>query len=89
MLIDDGQCGLDATGGHRAHPLVERDGEDWGAPADDAAAVGAAREQRARGVRFLAHVWTAAWWRDAYPGLFASLGAPVVANERLSLYWLP
>jgi glycosyltransferase involved in cell wall biosynthesis len=88
VLIDDDQCAMEATAGRVAVPLIARDGLSWGPPADDAEALAALEGHVADGVRWLAHAWTAAWWRDCYPGLFARLGAPVRAGEQVSLYRL-
>jgi O-methyltransferase len=53
----------------RACPFNESDGEDWGAPRDDEAAVDAVMRLRSEGVHFAVLPWSSSWWLDEYAGL--------------------
>ena len=68
VLIDDGVFGMESSERHRALPLVERDGVDWGPPSDDDAAIEALQRRLADGAELVAFGWSAFWWRDAYAG---------------------
>jgi hypothetical protein len=70
-LIDGGDWGeatdVDARHGIR---LVERNGDYWGAPEDDATAIEEVRRHAADGVRHVVVWWTCSWWREQYPEFF-------------------
>lgn len=57
----------------RFRDLVEADGVPMGAPVDSASAVKCLEAARASGAEFLVLAWTAAWYRDVYPGLIDHL----------------
>jgi FkbM family methyltransferase len=63
----------DEFGERRPRSLVERGGEEYGLPADGAAAVAELDARRAEGARWLAIPWTAFWWLDEYPELVPHL----------------
>jgi len=73
VLIDDGVFGMQSSRRHRPLPLIERDGVDWGPPADDPAGIAALERRRAEGVAFVAFGWPAFWWREIYSGLAGHL----------------
>ena len=74
VLIDDAEWGMEATGDRPAVPFLERGGEYWGRPADDAAAVRELERLRSAGASFAVVAWPAFWWLDHYPALSASCG---------------
>jgi hypothetical protein len=66
ILVDDGLFGSELLPGHRSKPLIERDGEYWGAPNDDREALTALQRQIEKGAKFIVFVWPSFWWLDYY-----------------------
>jgi len=64
-------------------PLMEKDGQYWGEPADDAAALA---EVERLGARFVAFGWPAFWWLGHYREFVSRLGGRVVENDRVVLF---
>jgi hypothetical protein len=50
-------------------PFLERNGEYWGRPGDDAMAVRELERLRQGGASLIAFAWPAFWWLDYYAGL--------------------
>jgi hypothetical protein len=75
VLVDNGAWGMDESMGRRPVPFLERKGLDWGAPDDDAAALGELERWRRSGVGHVVFGWTAFWWFDHFPGLTRHLRA--------------
>jgi predicted O-methyltransferase YrrM len=67
-------------------PLMERDGRYWGEPTDDAAAIAELDKLKARGAGFIAFGWPTFWWLGHYRSFVATLGAPLIENDRLVLF---
>jgi hypothetical protein len=67
-------------------PLMEKDGQYWGEPADDAAAMAEVERLRARGAWFVVFGWHTFWWLGHYRAFVASLGAPVLENDRVVMF---
>lgn len=91
VLIDGQQLGLDATSGRAVIPFLERGGEYWGEPADDAEAITELERLRGEGARFLALAWPAFWWIDHYEQFIAHLRghyALRLDNHRLIVFEL-
>jgi len=68
---------------------VERDGEDWGVPADAGTAIDELAARRAEGAELLVFAWPAFWWFEELPGLrdaVAAHGACVLENRRLAIF---
>jgi glycosyltransferase involved in cell wall biosynthesis len=89
VLIDDGTWEIGPIGGRRRVPLLEHNGQDWGPPADDAAAIRAIEEQRQRGAGYLVFGWPAFWWLDYYAEFSRHVHAcyaRVVANDCLVVF---
>ena len=90
ILVDDGTWGApEVFPGNRALPFLERDGQSWGAPADDAAAMAELDRQRRAGVGFIVFAWPAFWWLDHYAEFHNRLDAEfacALKNERLVIY---
>lgn len=68
VLVDDDNLGMRPTPGRRPVPFLERDGNWWGAPADDPTAIAELERLREAGARFLVFAWPAFWWLDYYSG---------------------
>ena len=65
VLVDEEH--LRGTLPHRqALPFLERDGQYWGPPADDATAIAELERLRCQGAKSVVFVWTTFWWLDHY-----------------------
>jgi O-methyltransferase len=73
ILIDQDACRFQLKTGHELIPFTQRDGQYWGPPADDAAALSELEGIRKAGVNYLAIAWPALWWIEQYPGWIAEL----------------
>jgi cellulose synthase/poly-beta-1,6-N-acetylglucosamine synthase-like glycosyltransferase len=90
-LVDDGAIGDTFVTGRRAVPFPEKDGQYWGPPPDDAAAVAELERQRGAGAEFLVFVWSTFWWLDYYHGFHQHLRRHyrcVLKNERVLVFAL-
>lgn len=52
--------------GRYAVPFLEKDGQYWGPPPDDATAIRELERLRASGARYITFAWSAFWWLDYY-----------------------
>ena len=52
--------------GQRPLPFLERDGQYWGPPPDDATAIAELERMRHAGAEFAVFVWTTFWWLEHY-----------------------
>jgi glycosyltransferase involved in cell wall biosynthesis len=91
ILVDQGQWETRefALPGLRRIPFPERDGQYWGAPADDETALREFERLRQFGARFMVFGWPAFWWLDYYAGFHRYLRARfrcLLENERLVLF---
>ncbi len=89
ILVDEDQIRSAAPAGHRALPFLEKDGQYWGPPLDDDAAIREFERLRRSGANFIAFVWPAFWWLDYYAGLHRHLRAHfpcVLENDRLVVF---
>jgi hypothetical protein len=70
ILVDEDQwtVGPELLG-RRVLPFLERDGQYWGAPPDDATAVAELERLRRAGAAFIAFAWPSFWWLDHYPAV--------------------
>lgn len=75
ILVDDDQLRADLEFGSRAIPFLEREGEYWGAPEDDATAVRELEGLRETGAEFIVFAAPAFWWLDYYAGFAQHLRA--------------
>ncbi|MGH7179448.1 MAG: glycosyltransferase family 2 protein [Tepidisphaeraceae bacterium] len=67
ILIDDSQLGLGNTfRGRRVLPMIERDGQYWGPPADDSEAIRQLDRLVDSGIKWLVFGWPSYWWLDQY-----------------------
>jgi hypothetical protein len=70
ILVDQDEWGTEETiWGRRSLPFLERGGEYWGNPQDDATAVRELERLRSAGASFMVFGWPAFWWLDYYAGL--------------------
>jgi glycosyltransferase involved in cell wall biosynthesis len=77
--------------GRRCLPFVEHDGQYWGLPADDNAAIEELERQRAAGSDFAALAWPCFWWCEHYPRFARHLAGtyPVVfADDDVRVFQL-
>jgi FkbM family methyltransferase len=92
ILVDDDQwwAGL-VVDGRRRLPFCERNGEYWGRPADDQAAVRELERLQAAGARFMVILWPAFWWFEYYPAFWRHLETfdCLLANDRVVMFALP
>jgi glycosyltransferase involved in cell wall biosynthesis len=89
LLADEAQWGSEPVPGRRAVPFPEQDGQYWGPPADDDAAVREFERLRRAGAAFMVFGWPAFWWLDHYPLLHRHLSANfprVLGNEDLVVF---
>jgi hypothetical protein len=87
-LILAGQEGLEnsVVPGRRVLPFLERGGEYYGPPEDDAMAIRELERMHREGARYLAFAWPAFWWFDYYVGFHRYLRSQyrcALENDRL------
>ena len=68
ILVDEDQFRELMAAGRRVRPFLERDGQYWGAPADDDTAISELERMRALGTSFVIFAWPAFWWLEHYRG---------------------
>ena len=67
--------------------MMQRDGQYWGAPIDDASALSELERLHRSGVNFLVIAWPCFWWLDQYPSLKRRLESSVaLQNERVVIF---
>lgn len=89
ILIDDAALEVGQIGGRPRIPLPERNGEYWGKPANDTAAIAELERLRGQGASFLAVAWPAFWWLEHYLGFSEHLRANyicILENERVIVF---
>jgi SAM-dependent methyltransferase len=90
ILVDEGQWATgDTVAGRRRFLFLEREGEYWGRPPDDATAIREFERLRLLGASFIAFGWPAFWWLDYYSGLHRHLRSEfscVLENDRLVIF---
>jgi hypothetical protein len=70
-------------------PFLERNGQFYGPPSDDATAISELERLRVAGASFIAFAWPAFWWLDYYSGLHQHLRSNfrcVLENDRVVLF---
>jgi glycosyltransferase involved in cell wall biosynthesis len=79
----------DSVAGRRRIPFLERDGQYWGPPPDDATAIREVERLRQTGASFMAFARPAFWWLEYYAGLQDHLCGrfpAVVKNDDLVIF---
>jgi hypothetical protein len=62
VLVDEDRFAEHGDLGGRAVPFLEKDGQYWGIPADDATALSELKRLHAAGARFVVVPWIGFWW---------------------------
>jgi SAM-dependent methyltransferase len=91
IFVDDGQWGRVRDLSGRVVPFVERDGQYWGPPPDDATAWRELERLRAAGATHIAFAWPSFWWLKHYAEFSRRLREKfpcVLENERLVVFRL-
>ena len=91
ILVDQETCRAQVKTGHEMVPFTERDGQYWGPPADDAAAIAEMNRLHKSGMNYLAIAWPAFWWLEQYPQWAAELtqnAQCLMRSERGALFRL-
>jgi hypothetical protein len=73
----------------RALPFLEKDGQYWGPPPDDATAIAALERLRAAGAKRVVVTWPCFWWLEHYADFHAHLRATArctVENEWVRVF---
>lgn len=68
VLVDDGDWSMLPDERRRPIPFLERNGEFWGPPSDDAEAIAELERLRTAGASYLVFGFPAFWWLDYYAG---------------------
>jgi hypothetical protein len=72
ILVDEEQFRSALPSG-TAIPFLEKDGQYWGLPSDDATAIRELQRLRAAGAKSIVFTWPAFWWLKFYPEFHAHL----------------
>ncbi len=89
ILADNNQWSAKNLLGDRFFHFLERDGEYYGTPADDATAIRELERLRRAGANFIAIGWPAFWWLDFYPEFHRHLSSryrTMLQNDRLVVF---
>ena len=85
VFVDSAKLELALPPSRHPIPFLERGGQYWGPPTDDATAIRELERHRLAGAAFIVFAWPAFWWLDHYPAFQRHLAAfpRVVMNDRL------
>ena len=85
ILVDLDRTDIKDSLANPVIPFVERAGQYWGPPADDAQAVRELERLRRDGAEFIVFPWFAAWWLEHYRGFSEHLRktSTCLANDDL------
>jgi Glycosyl transferase family 2 len=89
ILIDEDRLREDLTAGRRSIPFTEKNGQYWGPPDDDSAAINEFIRLWRSGAQFVVIAWPAFWWLDHFAGFreFLYTHFPcALRNERLIVF---
>lgn len=90
ILVHDNTLDVERALAHyRLIPFLERNGQYWGAPANDAIAISELERLRSEGIEWLAFAWLSFWWLDYYQEFHQYLRSQfrqVLANECLVMF---
>ncbi len=89
ILVNENQWPDAAIPERRLLPFIERDGQYWGPPEDDAEAIRELDRMRYAGAQFIAFAWPTFWWLEHYAGLHRHLLSntkAILDNERVVLF---
>jgi len=90
ILVDENKWRVgEVIVGRRAIPFLERDGQYWGLPSDDATAISELERLRQSGATFIVFGYPALWWLEYYDELARHLYSKfrcVLQNERIVVF---
>ena len=89
ILVDQNVANDKLSRNGRAIPFLERDGQYFGPPADDATAIREVERLRHSKAAFIAFVWPAFWWLQHYLAFRGHLRARyrcVLENDRMVVF---
>jgi hypothetical protein len=89
ILVDENQWGRELSAAHPTLPFLEREGQYWGPPPDDATAIRELDRLRRAGASFIAFAWPAFWWLDHYADFHEYLRSNfrcLLRNDRLVVF---
>lgn len=92
ILVDDDQWGSEQSfPSRRSYPFLEKNGQYWGPPPDDATAMAELERLRQAGAAYIVFAWPSFWWLQHYTGLRQHLHDHfpcVLDNQRLLIFHL-
>jgi SAM-dependent methyltransferase len=86
ILVDEDQFREIIAAGRRVWPFLEKDGQYWGSPADDATAIRELERMRGSRISHIVFAWPAFWRLEHYPGFHNYLRTEfqcALENERI------
>jgi SAM-dependent methyltransferase len=89
ILVDHEVFRAEVAPGRNVIPFLERDGQYWGLPPDDATAIHELERLCRTGARFIVFAWPAFWWFDYYAEFYRYLLSNfscVLQNERIVVF---
>ena len=89
IFVDEATWPVGTVARWRTVPFLERDGQYWGLPSDDATAILEFERLRKTGVTHLVFAWPAFWWLEQYSGWRTHLHlhfARILNNERVIVF---
>jgi succinoglycan biosynthesis protein ExoV len=89
IIVDQEWIRGDLSEDCRTIPFLERDGQYWGPPADDATAIREVERLRQAAAKHIVFAWPALWWLDHYADFrqyLESRYACTLRNERIVVF---
>ena len=89
ILVDNNQFETKGRPQDRVLPFLERNGQYWGNPTDDAQAIHELERMRLGGASFIVFAWNTFWWLDHYAEFAAyinSTASCILSDERLTIF---
>jgi glycosyl transferase family 2 len=89
ILVDEDRFARPAAAKGRALPFLERNGQYWGVPADDAVAIAELERLASGGARFIVFPWITFWWLDHFSRLrehLRSTSTRILQSEKVVIY---
>jgi hypothetical protein len=89
ILVDQDHFRHVLPAAHRFFPFLEKGGEYWGPPPDDATAIRELDRLREAGANFVIFLWSAFWWLDYYAEFHRFLRSTfrcILQNDRVVVF---
>ena len=90
VLVDGNEWdAAEAFESRTVRPFIERNGLDWGPPAECECAIEQLEALRQQGIQYLVIGWPAFWWFDAYPDFVKQLeenSSCLLRNEGVAIF---